>query len=250
VGDSPLQDRLILIVGSHRSGTTWLHQLVVAHPRIAGVEKAETWVFSGLAALWANVSGAESPQLDTYVTRTAAAHAMRRFCDRAFVATMEDKPSADYFLEKTPTHSWHLDLVSALYPDAWIIHIIRDGRDVAHSGAELDFGPSDVEAAARHWRDTIERVRRDSVLFSRYREVRYEALLADPVGETSELLTWLGLDVDDSVRSQLRERAGERVSQWNTTGPVGSGKWQRLSERDRHAVLTKAGDLLTELGYV
>ncbi len=41
-----------------------------------------------------------------------------------------------------------------------------------------------------------------------------------------------------------------RVSQYNTTGDVGPGKWRTLSARDLRTVYRYAGDRLVETGYV
>lgn len=246
----PVYGRVILIVGVHRSGTTWLQQLLLGHPRVGGLERTETWLFHALVDLWSNVRGLGEPRLDTYMSPAEGMRALRSFCDRAIEGVLSEKPTSDHFLERTPRHSWHLDLVADLYPDAWVIHIIRDGRHVVQSALDLEFGASDLRGAARFWRETIEVVRRDSVLFDRYRELRYEALVRDPVAETVTLLEWIGLDVDDDARDEITRRAGERVSQWNITGPVGAGNRSRLTDAELRVVYQEAGSMLAELGYI
>ncbi len=57
--------------------------------------------------------------------------AVRRFCDDVFGAVLRAEPGAPSFLlERSPTHSNHVALIREIYPDAHIVHIIRDGRDV------------------------------------------------------------------------------------------------------------------------
>jgi hypothetical protein len=247
---SALTDRLILVVGANRSGTTWLQQLLLGHPRVGGIERTETWIFSALADLWANAGGRAQPGLDAYMSPVRAAAILRRFCDRAFTRALEDKPGADYFVERTPAHAWYVDCMAALYPDAWVIHVIRDGRDVAQSVVEIAFATDSPRVAARQWREAVERIREDKPLFGRYREVRYEELLDDPVEGTSALLRWIGLPVDETATAEIARRAQERVSEWNTTGPVGPGKWQRLPVRAQQEIIEEAGPLLNDLGYV
>lgn len=241
--------RLVVIVGVHRSGTTWLQQLLLAHPRVGGLERTETWLFHALAELWENARGGGPPRLDVFVSPRRATETLRGFCDRAMDRVLREQAGADHFLERTPRHSWHLDVIGDLYPDARVIHIIRDGRHVVQSAMDVDFGASDVRAAARFWRETIEVVRRHSVAFSNYREVRYEALVADPVGETTRLLEWIGLDVDRVTRERIGARAGERVSQWNVQGPVGAANRSQLSPDQHRVINEEAGALLAELGY-
>lgn len=47
-GPAPFDQRLIVVLAAGRSGSTWLNQLLLAHPRIAGVEEGETAIFHGL----------------------------------------------------------------------------------------------------------------------------------------------------------------------------------------------------------
>jgi hypothetical protein len=65
----------------------------------------------------------------------------------------------------------------------------------------------------------------------------------------AELLTWVGLDADADVRARLAAQAATRVSRYNTTGPVGAGKWRSLANPDVRAVYVEAGGALVERGY-
>src|SRR5207253_11096142 len=135
-------------------------------------------------------------------------------------------------------------------PDSWVIAIHRDGRDVARSLAEVSFGAGSITAAATTWRSITEAIERDAPRCSRFRDVRYEDLLADPVSVTSALWSWVGLEVDDAAERALAYRAANRVSRYNSTGDVGSGKWRELSRRDLWTVYRHAGDRLVAMGYV
>jgi hypothetical protein len=135
------------------------------------------------------------------------------------------------------------------YPDAAYISIVRDGRDVARSMVDVDLGTDDLARAARYWADSVRAARRDGAPLERFREVRYEQLVADPVGGVAELMAWVGMEVDDGVRAAIAERAGVRVSEHGSRGPVGPGKWRTMDSADVAVVEREAGDLLVELGY-
>jgi len=79
--------------------------------------------------------------------------------------------------------------------------------------------------------------------------VRYEDLLGDPVEATADLLSWVGLDVGDDVRRDIAARAGQRVAQYNTSGPVGAGKWRTLPPDEVARIEAIAGAALTAHGY-
>ena len=241
---SPLADRVVLVVGCPRSGTTWVERLLLSHPSAGGVEDRETWLFQGLRPLWNN------RDLETWADEPTRLSAMRRFCDRMLLRGLDrHRPNATHFVEKTPSHALYLDEISRIYPDAWFIHVVRDGRDVARSLVEFEHGVDDLDTAARLWVRTLDAVRRSAPNLVRHRTVRYEDLLRDPVEGTVSLLSWVGLDVDDEVRSNIRARAAQRVSQYNTSGPVGSGKWRTLPRDDALRIEAIAGSALADHGY-
>ena len=53
--------------------------------------------------------------------------------------------------KNTPTHLIHLREIRRHYPDAPVIRIIRDPRDVALSLLNVPWGPSSFAAAVLHW---------------------------------------------------------------------------------------------------
>jgi hypothetical protein len=200
-------------------------------------------LFRGLGEFWSNKS------LPSWLPPDALVTALRRFCDRLFgTARAADNERATYFVEKTPAHVWHVDQITALYPDVRIVHIVRDGRDVARSLAELSFGTETAAEGARGWREYVETAR-ESLRSVDHLEVRYEELAADPVTQAARILTWIGLDMGDDARAAIGDRAGTRVSQYGTTGPVGPGKWRQLDGDALDAVWQEAGGLLSALGY-
>lgn len=54
--------------------------------------------------------------------------------------------------DKTPTYSSHLLAISQTLPEARFVHLIRDGRAIASSRRQLNFGPGpSISAQARDW---------------------------------------------------------------------------------------------------
>lgn len=245
----PLEGRAIFIVGCPRSGTTWLEHLLGAHPAIGG-PGGETAIFESLGALWDNAARPAREGLAGWIDREDLIAAMRRCCETLFGACLSSQSGATWFLEKTPGHGWRLDLIAAVYPDAWVISIHRDGRDVARSLLEVAFGLPDLAAAATMWAQLTGRIEETGLACPRFRDVRYELLLADPVGCATDLLTWMGLPVDAGLDVALTASAGERVSRYNTSGEVGAGKWSGLSRAEVRTIYRHAGDRLVAMGYL
>jgi hypothetical protein len=241
---SPFDGRVVFVLGAPRSGTTWLTGLLLAHPDAVGLSEGETWIFQALRDLWTNAD------LAGWLEPERLARAVRRFVDEVFAGYRDaTNPGASTFVEKSPTHVFRLQEMAAVYPDASYVHIVRDGRDAARSMAEMDHGQSDVATAARYWADSIRAVRRDQHLLARFREVRYEDVVADPVATVCDVMAWVGLSVNDDVRGVVADRVGIRVSRHGTTGPVGPGKWRAMPRRDLAVVEREAGPVLAELGY-
>ena len=165
--------------------------------------------------------------------------------------------------DKTPLYMQHLDLLERLFPDARFVHLIRDGRDAALSFLSVPAGlmtegwghPQDAAGFACQWATEVASARElgARVGGQRYRELRYEALVADPEGELRTVCAFAGLEYDpamldyvgqtDSARKAHQQRLNEpprqNVREWRT----------EMSESDRHAFEEVAGALLAELGY-
>ena len=79
----------VLVVGSPRSGTTWLERMLSAHPGLDGPGR-ETALFESLGPLWdAAQERDEGAGLGVWIDPDALLGAIRRFCDRLFAHFLE-----------------------------------------------------------------------------------------------------------------------------------------------------------------
>ena len=92
------------------------------------------------------------------------------------------RPGATIVLEKSPSTSLCADVIARLTPDARVVHLVRDGRDVAASllAASEGWGrwwaPRTLPLATQSWVTHVQGARRASALGLPYLEVRYETL--------------------------------------------------------------------------
>ena len=243
--ESRFDGDVVFVVGCPRSGTTWLTRMLVAHPAVTAFPGEESQLFSSLSGL-----SRLRPPTAAGDTGPAVVAAVRRYCDRLLLAARDAaRPGASFVVDKTPAHVHQLPFIGNVYPDAWFVHILRDGRDVARSLLEFEHGPDSITECAAMWRRAVEDAWEHGPRLARYREVRYEALVEDPVDAVAELLGWIGAPVDDAIRDALGAAAGVRVSQYNTSGPVGVGKWRTMDRRDLAEIERVAGDTLRRAGY-
>ena len=245
-----LDDRLVFVVGSPRSGTTFLAGAIGSLPGFVDLGE--------VPPLKAAV-----PELITLPSEEAA----RRLRRILAIARRVGLVGAVRAVEQTPELAHLVDVVAVAYPEARIVHILRDGRDVVCSLLEKPWlRPEDGEddagiaygAYARFWveperREEFSRTsdaRRAAWAWRRYvtaaraarfpvLELRYERMAEDPDGAARELAGYL-----DTPPSQLAGalRLAHRAS---------IGRYRRdLSEEQLADVLAEAGDLLRELGYL
>jgi hypothetical protein len=168
--------------------------------------------------------------------------------------------------EKTPDYVRYLQLLGRLFPWSRVIHIIRDGRDVALSALEWarpDKGPGrfslwsvdPIAVCALWWRWQVTTGRTDGRgLGSWYREIRYEDLVARPRETVEDVCLFLELPFAQKMLAYHvgRQRQEPGLSAKNAWLPPTPGlrDWRtQISERDAEVFEALAGDLLLTLGY-
>ena len=259
--------RHVIIGGSPRSGTTLLRRTFDRHPGMCCGPESSLFLPTrlNLGAL-AVGHGLPEPELRAILEASASQGA---FID-AFAARYLAARGRPRWAEKTPLNIRHLDWIMDRWPDARIVHVLRDGRDVVCSMREhpdrrwvdghwvKELNPRSVEEYARRWvSDTAAgmRWRGDP----RYLEVRYEDLVRAPEATLAEVLTFLGepfeaglLAVDPSAAAAaMVSTSNGRPDAAGAITTTSMGRWQRdLDATDRETVKRVAGARLVELGYV
>ena len=118
-------ERPTFLLGAARSGTSILSQMLGMHPDITYFgENDFIWRY-GHAFRSSDVITPEeaTPQIKAYIR----SQLLERF----------SQLEGDYLLEKTPGNCFRVPFVLEIFPDARFIHIIRDGRDVVFSAADI-----------------------------------------------------------------------------------------------------------------
>ena len=244
--------RAIFVVGAPRSGTTWLHQLLAAHPGVA--TGGESHVFcEGVDALLANHADPDPHMmLSTWVTEAELVTGVRKLVDGIFAAMRDrQRPSATHIVDKTPNHVPYAASLARVYPDASFVHIIRDARDVAGSAKDLWGGWSEWRssgAGGAIWRRAV-LDNREHLAPLRYYEVRYEDLLGDPIAGVASILDFVALDHDDEFVKRAVDFGKAPINVRPSDTRIGVRKWSGDARADRQVVLA-AGDLMVELGYL
>lgn len=129
-----------------------------------------------------------------------SAEKRERFC-RDF--SNQDTPPYRY-VTKTPKAD-NIALLPQLFPDAYLLILVRDGRAAARSGQTSFAKPFDC--AVREWAGAMDEISAfiRSPLFNpeRHRLLRYEDLVSNPHQQMQELMTFLDLDASRINLSNL-----------------------------------------------
>ncbi|MFL5911147.1 MAG: sulfotransferase family protein [Gaiellaceae bacterium] len=247
----PVEERLVFVVGSPRSGTSFTAGAVGA---VRGfVDLGEVPLLK--AAIPGLVGLAEAEQ----------AREIRRILQRVRGLGLVRRLRG---VEQTPETGFVLPAALRAFPSATAVHVVRDGRDVACSllergwlsarrsdesdDAKLSYGVhprfwveperreeftqvSDARRAAWAWRRYVTAARAAP---DRTVTVRYEELVADPEAATTPLAETLGVEVEQLSDAFAAARASS------------VGRWRHdLTAEQLADVEAEAGELLAELGY-
>ncbi len=265
----------IFILGCPRSGTALIRNLLRSHPRLTFPEESHFiplfyYAYGDpqnddearrLASRILSLQWVKNWELEIDSSEFASCRSYREVISRLYGAwaQKENKPR---WGDKTPQYVKEIPTLLELFPDCQIIHIIRDGRDVALSWVPLNFGPMNVLTAAAAWKDHVCEGRKagSSLSPKTYMEIRYEDLLTDLKGSMERICLFLNESFTEEILKPtvLKEIHPQRIigrkmsrrfsySRVNTTN---HGKWMKdMKLSDRALFESIAGDLMATLGY-
>jgi hypothetical protein len=281
-GDRIAMKPPVFIVGCPRSGTSYLYHLLLSAGGFAefrtqmnvfdvlepiygdlGVVKNKTRMMNAWLRSKAFVlSGLEADEIKAKVLSEC-----RSASDflRIVMEEIGRNQGVDRWIDSTPTNIPHLLRIKRDFPDARIIHIIRDGRDVALSLDKRGWSrplPWDrangLLAAGLYWEWIVRKGRGfGSMLQSDYLEIMYEDLVREP----AETLHRLGDFIDHDLNYERIQRSAVGSVKVPLTSfkedlkrgqfaPV--GRWKDTNKfPPKQLVLFESlvGDYLQQLGY-
>jgi hypothetical protein len=262
-------------VGVARSGTTFLRNILDAHPDLAMVN--ESYFVTGLwprrgqyqvdglfdlpkfaEDLLKDRNFRRNWEVEPAVIRSRFAEpepidfadAMRRLY--AFYAELREKPR---YGDKTPWFVNEISTLAEIFPESKFVHLIRDGRDVALSILELAIGPDHVSVSAEQWSRLISNGRASGRALgpSRYLEIRYEDLASDPEPLIRSICDHFELDFSQEMLDRAnvwRRKLPNKVIRRGYVTESGVRDWRReMHPRQVALYEAVAGPRLSELGY-
>ncbi len=271
-----LQKHFLFIIGSPRSGTTWLQLMLAAHPQVCAT--TELRLFNKYVGPWIEAWKGESLLteegkhylgLPVLWTEAEFHHLLRSFLEQAYGKVLAANRRATHVLDKHPDYSAFVEVIHLFIPQARFIHVIRDGRDVAVSlaaaGRQMGwFARKPLPDYGAFWKREVLAARKARDYTGCYLEVRYEELLAAPTAVLTAVLEFCDLSASDEWVAQVVEmhrfenlKRSRPTPEAGVKAPEGhyrqgqAGGWRReFTGLQRYLFHKAAGDLLRELGYV
>ncbi len=260
------QMKYFFLLGCHRSGTTLLQQALNRHSQIA--IPPETKFFSWFLGHCrrCQLRRLERLNRDLQISLPAPARPIRgKAAARQFFAELAvtyvarlSKPSVVCFGEKTPAHSGYVPRIRDTFPEAKLIWLYRDGRDVALSMRKVPWMNRHLGVNMLIWLYYYRHQRRlahDTAAPALF--VKYEDLVARPEIELKRVTDFLGLPYEPQVA--LGSGNTEGVLEWEypwkgrALEPISSayvGTWRtELLPAEIELVEAIGGGALRELGY-
>jgi hypothetical protein len=256
-----VSDAPIFIVGTPRSGTTLLASMLSAHSRLqcgpetfffSRLRKAprsrllsrRTWPDVALEWLFSLAVDGEPLHQQFGVSREQASDFLRLQAPsigrtlEALTATHARLAGKARWIEKTPQHLWCIQEIRREFPEAYIVRIVRDPRDVALSLSKVPWAPDSILANVYRWATDQQAAEVLMQGETRVLTVQYETLVTEPQRVLGDLCTFVGERFEQQmlvpgsaaqavVRSAESWKAkcqepldGSRVSNWKREFPA------------------------------
>ena len=246
----------IFIVGTMGSGSTLLRLMLDSHegisiPQETGFMRAyNAHQFVPLkwsGRNWARRMGWSREELDAELAA---------FYRRIFTRHMEQQGKHRWG-DKTPLHTWHVDGLARLFPDAVFVGIARHPGGAVGSNMGR-FGHSYRRASVHVDRYAREIARQAANHKERFVVVRYEELVLSPEPVLRELLDWLGEPWSDRVLDhhtvqtgrggRVVVEGGNRIDEAIDVSRV--DKWhRRMTDEHKRLLIERFARLAEFYGY-
>ena len=269
----------VFVVGCHRSGTNLLYDMLLSSggfavyrgylpvyktliPRFGNLDNLQSR--KSAVQAWLKSKGFRRSGLDAGLLSAKLLAECRTGGD--FMSIVMDEiarsQNAQRWALYDPDNILRIDKIKADLPQALVVHMLRDGRDIALSLSKMggfqplswDRGSRSLQATALYWEWMV---RHGKCFGSRipadYIEIHYEEL----VGEPERVLKTLGQFIDhDLDYTRIRQASLGRLSESNSSfrveknpsNPVNRWK-EKLSQDEVKRLETLVGTCLEECGY-
>ncbi|HFD11216.1 MAG TPA: sulfotransferase [Crenotrichaceae bacterium] len=227
----------VIIVGTPRSGTTLVEQILSSHHDVFGAGEL-TWVGAAASAIKGYLeTDTPYPACTKELTKSNIIELAGKYLH--YLQSLASGESR--ITDKMPNNFLNLGLIHILFPNARIIHCRRDFRDactsmfcqyfpgghaISHDMFKLGIYYKQYQRLMSHWRAVLPA---DTMI-----EVDYETLVANQEAESRRIVDFIDMEWDDACLDfYKKKRLIYTASSKQVTKPIYTssvGRWKRYKE--------------------
>ncbi|MFH7320744.1 sulfotransferase family protein [Desulfurivibrio sp. D14AmB] len=240
----------IFLIGSERSGSTLLRLMLSHHPQLAFHSESD-YIIQPLINQKEEPKGRELREYYVFLRGNRAFRGSGFIIDgslsyrellRSFLRQkimLTGKPIVGM------TVHFGFEHLPKIWPEARYIHLVRDGRDVAHSAMKMGWY-GNVWAATERWKNAIASYDKlnAQISSSNIIEVRFEQLVSNPETELARLSDFIRISYDKSFFDY------SKTSSYSSPGQKKAANWRdHFTRETTRLVESEIGDLLKRFNY-
>ncbi|MFB9832139.1 sulfotransferase family protein [Actinoallomurus acaciae] len=229
--------RPIFILGCPRSGGTLLRRMLCAHPRIAippetrllldayehrsaygdlrrlpNRQALAEWIVAGAGTRFDGLGLDPRTVAEEIVNGPPTLGSALEIAWRAYARRL-GKPR---WGDKRPGYVQHIDALLRLFPEAQIVHVIRDGRECVAELKSTSWWRMGIYHAIATWTQAIDagRAAAKHLPASTYTEIQYEHLITDQETELRRLCKFLTEEYTPEMTSEQPKNKKPHLEPW------------------------------------
>ena len=230
--------RHVFLLGYPRSGTTLVENVLASAPNVVALEERDTLADSDKILV---ANDGTMPALDS-LDPALVGQLRARYWQR--VSALGGDVVGKTFVDMNPFNGIKLPVIARLFPDARVLIMRRDPRDVVLSCFRINFTPStaawafsELEEAARHYDALmgLTELCRERLPLA-FHEVRYDQLVTAFEPTVRQFAAFIGLEWTEAFRAFNRTALARGVRTASATQVRrglydGRGQWRRYAEQ-------------------
>lgn len=225
MADSDSVESPIFIVGMPRTGTTLVEHILTGNNGVKSVGESNDFTYSMASVIDEHIASHPGAGLTALSAALQAdSSEMARRYMRSVKGMLGD---ADRYVNKLPINFLYCGLIKKAFPNAKIIHLVRNPMDTCYAVYKTLFNQSyffsydleelaDYFAAYRQLMDHWHALMPDAIL-----DVQYEQLVSDPLTVSKQITDFCGLDwSEDLVDVNTSARPSSTASAAQIRDPI------------------------------
>lgn len=267
--------KYLFIGGCGRSGTSFLQKIIISHSKIEGGPE-----FDFLQPLLMTYKRMITPfhieRQQYFYDRISLDEYLRTFINSALLNKHKHNTNIDFFSEKTPNNVDVAEELLTLFPDAFFLNIIRDGRDVlvSHFDVEKRFIKSgkpykkrnfELDYVCSLWNKSVNSywsLSQNPAFKGRVVNLMYEELLHHPQRELTRVCNEIGLELESEMLMPQKKKVQDSPLKiddiWHTEEMLNAnfntskiGRWkEQLGFFERRKAEKLMQENLSKLNYL